>query len=757
MANPTREAASTAEILAKRVPVLFFLVREGGGYKARRRWGIFDSLGVRAIDDLTFPNGEGDKIVFAFTQEPHHASDAKVISIPSQIAFERIFFHVQGVSSVVLDPAVAVSGCALQQTGIEFSSASSKVEERRLIRAELPEIIGAYALPRKKVADPLARSEKAFRKSSLFESLYLARRARLKSDGGSLRAWFFELMSLSFMGLPDEALSLYEEYLQHASGEPHAQLIGARYRLLLKQLNEARTILHTLTFHDELGAMASCELARSFILSGEFDRAIDLASSALKRDASLCEAYLVRGIAQRGLSYAVGDEDGLKDALKDLEKVAGIGGFNSPEALFHAGTIFGRLGALEQAEVALRQSLFQRDRYSSRDALIRVLCAAHKGATAREELDLLCELMPIGTEDLRREIETHISAVGDEAQSENRWPTELKDSLNRASTSLSEWKIPVRGDLRDFAILDDFINRFAPAGEFMATGEFSHLRTLDVSLVVRAISLYLADLLVQRGQAEWDDAEPGSLSIRSARGLRIPIEAFVRERIVLGASSDNLSCLDSLVAETGSAGGFANSSADSMTDWWRDASSEEVKDFAEQCEWTRSKLTELGSELAGTLSDFDELDRVIESVFEPGGALQEAAQVVIGDAADRFVVGLGLLVGSIIANMMPARWCTHELPEGVSLVAQDLGRIFPVARLQRRVYLSSAADTSGKLASFAFGIAAAIVSQRVRSGVYQDRPHVVTALRELLPRLSEFADSEIEGVADTIFQSAQIR
>jgi tetratricopeptide (TPR) repeat protein len=757
MANPTREAASTAEILAKRVPVLFFLVREGGGYKARRRWGIFDSLGVRAIDDLTFPNGEGDKIVFAFTQEPHHASDAKVISIPSQIAFERIFFHVQGVSSVVLDPAVAVSGCALQQTGIEFSSASSKVEERRLIRAELPEIIGAYALPRKKVADPLARSEKAFRKSSLFESLYLARRARLKSDCGSLRAWFFELMSLSFMGLPDEALSLYEEYLQHASGEPHAQLIGARYRLLLKQLNEARTILHTLTFHDELGAMASCELARSFILSGEFDRAIDLASSALKRDASLCEAYLVRGIAQRGLSYAVGDEDGLKDALKDLEKVAGIGGFNSPEALFHAGTIFGRLGALEQAEVALRQSLFQRDRYSSRDALIRVLCAAHKGATAREELDLLCELMPIGTEDLRREIETHISAVGDEAQSENRWPTELKDSLNRASTSLSEWKIPVRGDLRDFAILDDFINRFAPAGEFMATGEFSHLRTLDVSLVVRAISLYLADLLVQRGQAEWDNMEAGSLSIRSMRGLRIPIEAFVRERLVLGASSDNLSCLDSLVAEVRGSGEFKNSSADSTNEWWRDASSEEVEDFAEQCEWTRSKLKELGSELTGTLPDFDELDRVIESVFEPGGALQEGGRLVIGDDADRFVVGLGLLVGSTIANMMPARWCTHELPEGVSLVAQDLGRIFPVARLQRRVYLSSAADTAGKLASFAFGIAAAIVSQRVRSGVYRDRPHVVTALRELLPRLSEFADSEIEGVADTIFQSAQIR
>lgn len=752
-----RDAPSIAEVLAKKVPVIFLLVREGGAYKARRRWGIFDALGVRAVDDLTFTQDEKEKTVFAFTREPHHASDAKVISLPTQVALERIFFHIQGVSTFVLDPAGPVSGCAQQQSNIEFSVATAAVEERRIGRGELPEAIGAYTLPKKKIADALARAARAFKKNSLFESFYLARQVRTKSEGQSLLGWYYELMSLSFMGLPDEALSLYEEYLQRASNEPHAQLIGARYRLLLRQFNEARTILHTLTFHEELGIVASCELARSYLLSGEFDRAIDIASGALKRDPSFCEAYLVRGIAQRGLSYPVGDEDGLKDALKDLEKVANIGGFNAPEALFHAGTIFGRLGALEQAEVALRQSLFQRDRYSSRDALVRVLCAEHKGVVVREELDLLSALMPSGTEELRKEVEMHLQKEGSETAAEASHPSSLKLAVQLASKSLEEWRVPVRGDLGDFALLDDFINRFAPAGEFMGTGNFSHLRTVESSLIVRAISLHLGSLLVKASLAEWEEGAEDPACLLSKRGLRIPIKNFVEERILVGASGDNLSSLDSLVSESGGVSGGFSASSEGSVGWWREAAEEEVDTFRDHVEWTRAKLQELGSGLAGTLRDFEEIDRVVEEAFEPGGVLKEVAKPVIGDDVDRFVVGLGLLVGDTLSRLISVRWYTHELPEGVSVVAEDLGRIFPVARLQRRVYLSSAAEASAKLGSFAFGIAAAIISQRVRRGVYKDRPHVVTALRELLPRLSEFSDSEIEGVADTIFQSAQGR
>ena len=97
------------------------------------------------------------------------------------------------------------------------------------------------------------------------------------------------------------------------------------------------------------------------------------------------QAYLVRGVAQRGLAYPSGEEDGLKEALKNFEAAAKRGGFGAAEASFHAGTVFGRLGALDAAETSLRQSLFQRDRFSARDALVRVLCAAGKEAAAQEE------------------------------------------------------------------------------------------------------------------------------------------------------------------------------------------------------------------------------------------------------------------------------------------------------------------------------------------------------------------------------------
>ena len=756
MTKRSHEAPSSAEALVKRVPVLFFLVREGGSYKVGRRWGIFDTLAVRVVDDLTFSEGESSKTVVAFTEIPPHLTDIKAVEIPTQVALERVFFHIQGVAQLIINPRGAISGLAAQQQGVECSVPDTFSPELAIARAEIPEILGAFALPKRKVVDIVERGERAFRKNSLFEALCLARRAK-RQDVDSHRPWFVELMSLSFMGLPDEALALYEQYILRGSSEPEAQLVAARFRLLLRQYNEARTILHTLTFNEQLGAIASCELARSFIASGEFDRAIDLATGAIQKDNTYLESYLVRGIAQRGISYPVGDEEGLRDALKDLEKVAHAGGFNAPEALFHAGTIFGRLGALEQAEIALRQSLFQRDRYASRDALVRVLCAAKKLTAAREELELVCGLAPSVTEELRKEIETHL-ANPEEVEggvASALWSQEIDAALKTARESLQTWKVPVRGQLVDFAILDDLINRYAPAGEFMAGGAKGHLHEIGVAAVGRAMALHLGGLLVSECGATWD-AEHGSsrVSVISKSGTRLPLETFVHERILLGASGDNFSSLESVVAEAQHEDGVASSSAEYRSPLWHEAGPKEVEEFQRQAEWAREKVVALGAELTGSLRDLEEIDQVIERSFEPGGVVQEVAKPVLGEEIERFVVGLGLLFGSIVASNAPTTWFTHELPEGFSIVVSDLGRIFPVARVQRRVYLSSAADPTATLSSFAFGVAAAIMASRIRSGVYLDRPHVITAFKELLPRVSEFSQEELEGVVDALFGSS---
>ena len=734
--------------------MLFFLVRQGGAYKVGRRWGIFDTLAVRVVDDLTFSEGESSKTVVAFTEIPPHSPDIKAIEIPTQIALERIFFHIQGVSQLIINPRAEVSGLSAQQHCVECSVPDTLASELIISRAEIPEILGAFALPKRKVVDIVERGERALRKNSLFEALCLARRAK-RQNAENHRPWFVELMALSFMGLPDEALALYEGYILRGSSEPEAQLVAARFRLLLRQYNEARTILHTLTFNEELGAIASCELARSFIASGEFDRAIDLATAAIQKDSTYLESYLVRGIAQRGLSYPVGDEEGLRDALKDLEKVAHAGGFNAPEALFHAGTIFGRLGALEQAEVALRQSLFQRDRYASRDALVRVLCAAKKFSVAREELDLVCGLAPSVTGELRKEIETHLAnPQGGEGENASAlWSQEIDTALKSARESLQTWRVPIQGHLQDFGILDDFINRYAPAGEFMAGGARGHLHEVGVAAIGRALALHLGGLLVSKCGASWDAAHDSErVSLISKRGARLPLETFVHERVLLGASGDNFSSLESLVAEAEPGEGGASSLPEYRSPLWHEAGVKEVEDFQLQAEWAREKVVALGAELTGALRDLEEIDQAIERSFEPGGLVQEFAKPVLGDEVERFVVGLGLLVGSIIARNTSTTWFTHELPEGFSIVVSDLGRVFPVARVQRRVYLSSAADPTATLSSFAFGVAAAIMVGRIRTGVYRDRPHALTAFKELLPRVSEFSDAELEGVVDALFE-----
>jgi len=387
-----------------------------------------------------------------------------------------------------------------------------------------------------------------------------------------------------------------------------------------------------------------------------------------------------------------------------------------------------------------------------------VLCAARKHSTAHDELELLCGLVPSATEELRREIEHHIASVSedeDAAQEADLWSSEVEAAVAEAIALIKEWKIPVTSSLEDFSLIDDFINRYAPAGDFMAVGDFARLHEVGNASVGRAFSLHLGAVMVSAGLASWHAAEGGALTLQSKRGLRIPIESFVHERLILGASGDNFSSLESLVAEISSSAGDISSRSAERDSWWRAASEEEVRHFKEQAEWARGVLQSLGADLRGALQDLEEIDRRIESCFEPGGVVQEVAKPILKDEVERFVVGLGLLVGEIVSQHLSCVWYAHELPEGFSLKAQEIGRLYPVAQLQRRVYLSSAADPTAKLGSFAFGIAAAVISQRVRSGIYADRPHVMTAFKELLPRVAEFSEAELEGVVDSIFKRSR--
>jgi tetratricopeptide (TPR) repeat protein len=638
------------------------------------------------------------------------------------------------------------------------------------LREDVPLLIGLLAAGNRARKEPLQYAEKALKKGLFFESYAAARTLRMQ-DSANSKAWFFELFAYSFFGDAEDALTLYEEYPERGSADPFAQLLAGRYRLLLRQLNEARTILHTASFNQDVGALAGCELARSYLAEKYYTRAIDAAAAAIGKDNTIGESFLIRGVAQRAMAYESGDRETLMEAYSDFERVAKLGGYNGAEALYHAATVCARLGALSQAEQLCRQSLFQRDRVSPRDALIRVLCTQQKTAEARVELALFEQLAPLNAETLRGQVEQALNAetrthdsqsalAGDRSstavsESAELWQGGIDSARGAAAAMLTAWRVPLGGTLADCALLDDFINRFAPDGDFPATGEFSALSSAGHDTVARVFALHVGHLFVESGAGLWGPQAESGLTLVSAKDeVRIPLEHHIKERILLGASGDNFSSIESLVMEI--AQRIAPAAGAEQGDWWKEASPERVEQFREQAKWARAALSLCGVDLEGALSDFEMLDSWIDSAFEPGGEPGEDALKAIGGNIDAFIAGVGFFLGEVIASRVTSLWCDHDKPEGMSLISRDLGRLFPIARVQRRVYLASAADFSIKLSSLAWSVAVASVTEEVRRGGLSGHEAVRAALIERLPSIGEFPDAELRGVVDSLLIGASL-
>ncbi len=756
MQTGDRNISTQIEYLRSNSPVLVFLVRTAPPYDPGRLWLPVEGLALRAIDDIPFLDETRERVVMAFTAEPPHEAGVQAVAVPLQAALERIFFHIQGVSKLVINPTSAPHGLSPLQSNIDYTLPEGFGQRCELSREEIAETIGALGNSPTKKTDYLSCAREAYRNNSLFETFTNARRVR--RDNGDLEAWFLELMAMSFLGISERAVELYEHYPARDGADPQPLLLAARFRLLLKQFNEACTILHTLTFKPEVASIAFAELARAFVMTKEFGRAVDAASASIDKDPQSLDGRLIRGLALRGLSYDNGDEEGLKAALEDFEFVATRAVFNGAEALFHAGTIFARLGDLVSAERSLRQSLFQRDRFASRDALIRVACAASAVSVAREETELLERLLPHLAKPLRELIDAHSGDGSSELTEEGPkgldlsmalWSEDEKIVARAAQQALKEWSLSLSNSFADCARIDEFLNYFAPAGIFSERLEYGYLNDIGVNTVARVLAAHLADVLTREGRAVWqvDKNKRISLSVPSSGGT-IPLESFVLDRILLGASADNFSSLESLGAEL-----LPRESASTrvvLSDRWEAARPEELAFFESEAVWAREKLGVLGAVLLNNLADFSEMDRCINIVFEPGGELSPHGTTVLGDERDRFIAALGLLVGVMINELLPSTWSRHPNLEGISISTLELGRIFPVARAQRRAHLGSAADFSAQLGAFAFGVAAATVSHEIGKGDLVDAAKIKARLISLLPILETFPQPEIDALISSL-------
>lgn len=746
-------------------PVLVFLVRECQGYSPRTKWGSFDAVGIRSIQDLYFSATSSARCLYAYTYEPPHAGDVIAVRVPLQLALEAAFFHVAGINKIVLNPAGDSVGAALPQQQIECSVPHDAEPTLEIARRELPALLGeiaAQAYGELTYHELVDRAAQALQEGGYFECYHLAHRAReINPERGE--GWFYELFAFSFFGSADDALELYEQYPRQGSSEPHAQLLAARYRLLLKQLNEARTIFHTLSFNGDVGAIASSELARSYVSEKHYARALDAANAAISKNQELVEAHLLRGIALRGLSYDSGDTKGLQESYADFELVAKRGGYGAAEALYHAGTVCARLGALAEAETAFRQSLFQRDRISARDALIRTLCAEDKHAEAEVELTCLENLTPDYGRNLRRELDSRLKVVSkatvpaEDRQHEcpELWASAIEDSVMAARDILRSWGVPIECTTRDFVVLDDFINRFAPDGEFPTGGRYAALQAAGHDVVARALGLHVADLLVSCEAARWGEDHQKSCKVVSSRlEVEIPVEEFVANRVLLGASGDNFSSLESLVLElevepTGTSCGHASQ-------WWEPAEKKTIEDIEREVAWVVEALRGFGVELSQSLGDLEAIDLWIESAFEVGTLLCQDLPESDRNESDRLIIALGMLVGQRIVDATGGVWSGHEKPEGISVWSSELGRIFPVARMQRRVYLAGAAESAFKLSSLAWSVAVAAVTQAVRRKEVVGHEGVLVALTSMLPSIASFPEEELSGVVTSLLIGATL-
>lgn len=783
----------TREAISSLPPVLTFLVREEGDYRVDTSWGEFDTLRARAVQDLSFgplassaskEAPQQERAICAFTAEPPHGEGVRAVSIPLQIALEAVYFHLLRVDCLVLNPRAQAEPKSeliipLQQSKLEISVPRDLGASIVFSRSDLADLIGALGSEslkedKGKVKSLVSRLKKALFNGSFFECYQMARTAR-DLDSDNLSLCFYELYALTFFGAAEDALKLYEDFPGRGSAEPLAQLLSARYRVLLKQFNEARTILHTLSFNEECGALAALEYARSFLSEGEHTRALDVLNPALKKEPNLCEGYLLRGLAFRGLSYEGGDSEGLGEARRDFERAAKFGSYLTAEALYHLATVCARLGELNDAEMAIRHSLFNRDRAASRAALIRILTAQEgRLAEANSELAsfrrvsgeggageaLYAELIKEGALNDKRSSGTAKSEVAASQQGGHLNARSSHEVIHQlvtaARNSLSEWGLKLSGESRDFAMFDELINCAAPAGDFIDSLEFKPLALAGDIAVARAIALYLGDLLVKNGVGEFSFKGANSELHLSAlkSGITIPLEGFVRERILLGASGDNFSSLESLALELLDNQSLASSVGVVNSSWWKRAKASRIEYFIDEVGWITDWLKCRALELSGGLSDLELVDSWIDAVFEPGGNI--ASEGVLGGELDldldRIIIALGLLVGARIAGSLSSvEWFDHERVEGISVYGEAVGRIFPVARMQRRVYLASAAEASGKLGGLAWAIAVACVGEEVRlKRVASEVGAVRARLVEILPSFSGFSEGELGHVVGAV-------
>ncbi|MCB0358979.1 MAG: tetratricopeptide repeat protein, partial [Bdellovibrionales bacterium] len=539
--------------------------------------------------------------------------------------------------------------------------------------------------------------------------------------------------------LREQANSYYAWFQQRCPDQSLLVLAQARLLTVSGQPEGALRVLKPLMLSNKASAAVWLERGRALLRQGRGQEAVAAFDQALARQGNVADAMLGKGIALRSMHYESGDVEGLAAALECLEAVSQRQGYLAPEALHHQGTIHLALEDWKSAEECFRASLAGSPSPVSRRNLALVLHAQGRRDEGARQYRFLQQFYPADAAGLERYFpankpkQTFVVHCSPLSTAE-----ELDAFAESANDRLKEQGIVFENDVLDWRRFDDFINYYAPAGEFTTSSKLSGLPEGKVRSVLLDCALHLGAAAVRSGGATWVPGEEGDpegaeieLTAEHVKGMRLGLQSAIVQRVRGGACSDNLTNLDMWASMLP---GYRELSAAYHSPYVTFEAEEHRKgSFIARAQWAKKCMASFGFPLDGQLSDLAQMDAAIATIFVEGSPI--ATAIAEGRLDDRFIEDLGLYFGCMVEHYTGGIWHDHPDIYGVSLKGMLISDIFPVWGIRRRFSAGADAGELASLQSYESPLVCCQLARKLKDHEIETREQLQGMLDAALPSL----------------------
>lgn len=602
----------------------------------------------------------------------------------------------------------------------------------------------------------LEAAQAAQEKCLVYEELFHAVQARELSPVPEA-AFPFEFDALIALGLVKEAASLFEWVEPKCQKAERLEIPRVRLMTFTQQPDQALRLLRPLMIKNAMNPSVWLERARALFRSGKTEDARVAFDQCLQREDDNLDALLGRGIALRTLHFESGNREGLEASMRSLAPVAEKGGYYRAEALHHMGTIHLAWEDYQEAESCFRRSLELTPSNVGRRNIAIVCHAQGKTEEGKHQYAFLARHYPSFAEGLDKYFPrptTYFltaSAPGETTAP----PPSLKLQAEWAGKRLRKRNIVLKDDILDFRRLDEYINYYAPAGQFISGSELAGKDDHDVQMAMLDCALHLGHVLVESAAARWKDPEGDELSDAALEfttghmtGTEMKLFYTVMLRLDVGAGSDNLTNLEMLVSMLP---GYSELLRQYQTPYptFR-ADESELDEIKRRCRRAHETMQSFGFLLDGTTNDLRQIDLAIQSFFDENSEMRKAH--ADGRFSDSDIEDLGLYVGSLFKTYAGGEWHSHSAVYGYAIKETLLQDFYPVWTVARRMLNGPEADGVTALYGLESPMVCAKLARKVKAHEINTREELKRILARSIPSasLEDPSGKSVERLADMV-------